>query len=78
LICEDFGKDWELLYARTSCGIWAHAKCSRWQFPDGSSCDVCEKEKYKKKTYIRCMKTVLHFYYYLYVQTNYNFINFVS
>ena len=41
IICEEFGKNKELWYRCTLCGLWAHAICSGWDAPDGFICDLC-------------------------------------
>lgn len=41
IICEEFGKNNELWYRCTICGLWAHAICSGWDSPDGYICDLC-------------------------------------
>jgi hypothetical protein len=48
LICEEFGKDVELWYRYTGCGIWAHAECSGLEFPDGYLCDVSLRRRNTK------------------------------
>ncbi|KAK9891710.1 hypothetical protein WA026_016508 [Henosepilachna vigintioctopunctata] len=41
IICEEFGKNNELLYRCTICGLWAHATCSGRDSPYGYICDLC-------------------------------------
>lgn len=41
IICEEFGKNNEMWYRCTFCGLWAHAICSGWDSPDGYICDLC-------------------------------------
>ncbi|CAG9788696.1 unnamed protein product [Diatraea saccharalis] len=41
IICEEFGKNNELWYRCTTCGLWAHAICSGWETPDEYVCDLC-------------------------------------
>lgn len=41
IICEEFGKNNEMWYRCTICGLWAHAICSGWDSPNGYICDLC-------------------------------------
>lgn len=42
--CEETGKDDELWYRCTSCGLWAHSDCSGWDTPEGYLCDICSRK----------------------------------
>lgn len=44
IICEEFGKNNELWYRCTICGLWAHAICSGWESPVGYTCDLCDQK----------------------------------
>lgn len=41
IICEEFGKNNELWYRCTTCGLWSHATCSGWNSAKGYICDFC-------------------------------------
>lgn len=41
LVCDEFGRNNELWYRCTSCGLWAHASCTGWDSPKGYVCDNC-------------------------------------
>jgi hypothetical protein len=41
LVCDEFGRNNELWYRCTSCGLWAHANCTGWVAPKGYVCDNC-------------------------------------
>lgn len=41
LICSEFGRNNEMWYRCTSCGLWAHADCTGWDSPEGYVCDNC-------------------------------------
>ena len=45
LICDEFGKDGELWYRCTVCGLWVHSECSGWDDPHNYMCDICLKRK---------------------------------
>ena len=40
-ICEEFGRNNEMWYRCTICGLWSHAMCSGWDSPKGYICDLC-------------------------------------
>jgi hypothetical protein len=44
-ISEEFRKDREPWQRCASCGTWAHAECSGWEFRDGYFCDLCLRRK---------------------------------
>ncbi|KAJ4439318.1 hypothetical protein ANN_07440 [Periplaneta americana] len=44
LICNEFGRDGELWYRCTTCGLWAHSECSGWDDPENYMCDICLKK----------------------------------
>ncbi|CAK1553185.1 unnamed protein product [Leptosia nina] len=41
LVCNEFGRNNEMWYRCTSCGLWAHAECTGWESADGYVCDEC-------------------------------------
>lgn len=41
LICGEFGRNNEVWYRCTSCGLWAHSACTGWDSPNGYVCDMC-------------------------------------
>ncbi|KAG7294875.1 hypothetical protein JYU34_002823 [Plutella xylostella] len=41
LVCDEFGRNNEMWYRCTSCGLWAHAECTGWESAEGYVCDVC-------------------------------------
>ncbi|CAG9584768.1 unnamed protein product [Danaus chrysippus] len=41
LVCDEFGRNNEMWYRCTSCGLWAHAECTGWESAKGYVCDVC-------------------------------------
>lgn len=41
LICGEFGKDNEMWYRCTSCGLWAHSECTGWESARNYVCDNC-------------------------------------
>lgn len=41
LVCNDFGRNNEMWYRCTSCGLWAHAECTGNDTPEGYVCDIC-------------------------------------
>lgn len=43
-ICEEFGKNNEVWYRCTVCGLWSHAMCSGWDSAEGYICDLCTKD----------------------------------
>ncbi|CAH4028318.1 unnamed protein product [Pieris brassicae] len=41
LVCDEFGRNNEMWYRCTSCGLWAHAESTGWESAEGYVCDVC-------------------------------------
>ncbi|XP_041983249.1 uncharacterized protein LOC121736227 [Aricia agestis] len=41
LICNEFGRNNEVWYRCTSCGLWAHADCTGWESAKDYICDLC-------------------------------------
>lgn len=41
IICCEFGKNNEIWYRCTACGLWAHADCTGWDSAESYVCDVC-------------------------------------
>lgn len=41
IVCGEFGRDREIWYRCTSCGLWAHADCSGWDSAQNYVCDMC-------------------------------------
>ncbi|XP_030037458.2 uncharacterized protein LOC115452977 [Manduca sexta] len=41
LICCEFGRNNEMWYRCTTCGLWAHAECTGWDSAEGYVCDMC-------------------------------------
>ncbi|XP_038213346.1 uncharacterized protein LOC119833422 [Zerene cesonia] len=41
LVCDEFGRNNEMWYRCTSCGLWAHAECTGWESAESYLCDVC-------------------------------------
>jgi len=51
--CDDFGKEGELWYRRTGCGIWVREECSGWDSPDGYLGDIASRRSsFPKIVYI--------------------------
>ncbi|KPJ06899.1 hypothetical protein RR48_11398 [Papilio machaon] len=40
LVCDEFGRNNEMWYRCTSCGLWAHAECTGWESAEGYVCDT--------------------------------------
>lgn len=40
LVCGEFGRDNEIWYRCTSCGLWAHAECTGWNSARNYVCDM--------------------------------------
>ncbi|KAF2885951.1 hypothetical protein ILUMI_20222 [Ignelater luminosus] len=41
MICSEFGRNNEMWYRCTSCGLWVHEDCTGWDSPEGYVCDNC-------------------------------------
>ncbi|GBP87704.1 hypothetical protein EVAR_61929_1 [Eumeta japonica] len=41
LICTEFGRNNDIWYRCTVCGLWAHADCTGWDSAEGYVCDNC-------------------------------------
>lgn len=41
LICGEFGRDNEMWFRCTSCGLWAHSECTGWESARNYVCDMC-------------------------------------
>ncbi|KAH9636306.1 hypothetical protein HF086_003273 [Spodoptera exigua] len=41
LVCGEFGRNNEIWYRCTSCGLWAHADCTGWDTAHNYVCDMC-------------------------------------
>lgn len=41
LVCGEFGRDKEIWYRCTSCGLWAYADCTGWDSARNYVCDMC-------------------------------------
>lgn len=41
LVCGEFGRDNEMWFRCTSCGLWAHSDCTGWDTACNYVCDLC-------------------------------------
>lgn len=50
IVCDEFGKDGELWFRCTLCGLWCHEECSGCETEKDFVCDFCLKaDKQAKK-----------------------------